>query len=71
MYIYGLWPWMAPKWPWFWAEVAVNAWQDLGTLLGILAFVPARLGLALGAVLTRHLSPLHPHPAGINQGDWL
>jgi hypothetical protein len=29
MCIYGMWPWKVPKWPWFWAEVAVKAWQDL------------------------------------------
>jgi hypothetical protein len=28
-----MWPWKVPKWPWFWAEVAVKAWQDLATLL--------------------------------------
>jgi hypothetical protein len=32
MYIYGMWPWKVPKWPWFWAEVAVKAWRDLATL---------------------------------------
>jgi hypothetical protein len=29
---YGMWPWKVPKWPWFWAEVAVKAWRDLATL---------------------------------------
>jgi hypothetical protein len=33
MYVYGVWPWKVPKWPWFWAEVAVKAWRDLATLL--------------------------------------
>jgi hypothetical protein len=33
MYIYGMWPWKVPKSPWFWAEVAVKAWQDLATLV--------------------------------------
>jgi hypothetical protein len=32
MHIYGMWPWKVPKWPWFWAEVAVKAWRDLATL---------------------------------------
>jgi hypothetical protein len=32
MCIYGMWPWKVPKWPWFWAEVAVKAWRDLATL---------------------------------------
>jgi hypothetical protein len=32
MHIYGMWPWKVPKWPWFWAKVAVNAWRDLATL---------------------------------------
>jgi hypothetical protein len=32
MSIYGMWPWEVPKWPWFWPEVAVKAWQDLATL---------------------------------------
>jgi hypothetical protein len=35
MCIYGMWPWKVPKWPWFWAEVAVNSWRDLATLLAI------------------------------------
>jgi hypothetical protein len=35
MHIYGVWPWEVPKWPWFWAEVAVNAWRDLATLLAL------------------------------------
>jgi hypothetical protein len=33
MHIYGVWPWEVPKWPWFWAEVAVNAWRDMATLV--------------------------------------
>jgi hypothetical protein len=33
MCINGMWPWKVPKWPWFWAEVAVKAWRDLATLL--------------------------------------
>jgi hypothetical protein len=32
MYIYGMWPWKVPKWPWFRDEVAVKAWPDLATL---------------------------------------
>jgi hypothetical protein len=36
MYIYGMWPWKVPKWPWFWAEVAVKACRDLATLIGTL-----------------------------------
>jgi hypothetical protein len=32
MYIFGMWPWKVPKWPWFWAEVAVKVWPDLATL---------------------------------------
>jgi hypothetical protein len=32
MCIYGMWPWEVPKWPWFWPEVAVEAWRDLATL---------------------------------------
>jgi hypothetical protein len=38
MYIYDIWlymiycMWKVPKWPWFWAQVAVKAWQDLATL---------------------------------------
>jgi hypothetical protein len=33
MYIYGMWPWKVPKWLWFSAEAAVNAWRDLATLI--------------------------------------
>jgi hypothetical protein len=29
MHVYGMWPWKVPKWPWFWAEVAVKALRDL------------------------------------------
>jgi hypothetical protein len=32
MNIYGMWTWKGPKWPWFWAEVAVKVWRDLATL---------------------------------------
>jgi hypothetical protein len=32
MHIYCMWPWKVPKWPWFWAEVAVKAWRDMATL---------------------------------------
>jgi hypothetical protein len=32
MYIYGMWPWKVPKWPWFWSKVAVKVWRDLATL---------------------------------------
>jgi hypothetical protein len=32
MHIYGMWAWKVPKWPWFWAEVAVNALRDLAML---------------------------------------
>jgi hypothetical protein len=34
--IYMVWPWKVPKWPWFWAEVAVKAWRDLATLVATL-----------------------------------
>jgi hypothetical protein len=30
---YRMWPWKVPKWPWFSAEVAVNPWRDLVTLI--------------------------------------
>jgi hypothetical protein len=33
MCIYGMWLWKVPKWPWFWAEVAVKAWRNLATLV--------------------------------------
>jgi hypothetical protein len=33
VHISGMWPWKAPKWPWFWAELAVKAWRDLATLI--------------------------------------
>jgi hypothetical protein len=29
---FRMWPWKVPKWPWFWAEVAVKAWRGLATL---------------------------------------
>jgi hypothetical protein len=32
MYIYSIWPWKVPKWPWFWAKVVVKAWRDLAKL---------------------------------------
>jgi hypothetical protein len=32
MNIYVMWPWKMPKWPWFWAEVAVKTGRDLATL---------------------------------------
>jgi hypothetical protein len=35
MCIYGMWQGKVPKWPWFWAEVAVKARRDLATLVKI------------------------------------
>jgi hypothetical protein len=40
--MFGMWPWKVSKWPWFLAEVAVQPFQDLATLIKIpplLAFI--------------------------------
>jgi hypothetical protein len=50
MCIYGMWPWKVPKWPWFWAEVAVKAWRDLATLPFVRTLCDSNTLLTGGAV---------------------
>jgi hypothetical protein len=61
MHIYGMWPWKVPKWPWFWAEVAVKAWRDLATLK-----VTIKSGSASTLTNARLSPPLPPTPTNIN-----
>jgi hypothetical protein len=48
MYIYSIvCPWKVPKWPWFWAEMAVKARRDLATLIKTVVNVDLKISNTL------------------------